>query len=150
MRDHPHRISPAAEPAAFARHARAALEKHVPETRTSAVHWNVGVNEAWARFPRPDGCYGYVALRRHLDWVSGEAGISREPSELSGLFQLPGTPPAAVPGFRIRLGILLHGEDRWWPAGESERELVERLEYLALQLAVKGGAYFRAWPGGER
>ena len=82
--------------------------------------------------------------------MTGEAGISREPRALSDLVRLPGTPPAAAPGFRIRLGILLHGEDRWWPAGDSERELVGRLEYLALQLAVKGRAYFRGWPEGER
>lgn len=150
MRDHPRKIAPTVRPATFARHARAALEKYVPEARIAAVHWNVGVNEAWARFPRADGLYAYVALRRHLDWVSGEAGISREPAGLSDLFLLPGTPPAEVPGFRIRLGDLLHGEDRWWPAGDSERELVEQLEFLALQLAVKGSAYFRGWPGADR
>jgi hypothetical protein len=127
-----------------------ALEKHVPETRTAAVHWHIGVNEAWARFPRADGFYGYVGLRRHLDWVNGEAGISREPADLADLFPLPGTPAPDASGYRIRLGDLLHGEDRWWPAGESERELVVQLETLALQLAVKGGAYVRTWPGGER
>lgn len=150
MRDHPSSTRPAARPAAFARHARAAIEKHVAETRTSSVHWSIGVNEAWARFPRADGHYGYVGLRRHLDWLSGEAGISREPCELADLIPLPGPTRADAPGYRIRLGDLLDGEDRWWPAGESEGELVGRLEYLALQLAVKGSAYFRAWPGGDR
>ena len=150
MRDHAHSTRPAATPTAFARHARAALEKFVPETRTAGAHWTVGVNEAWARFPRADGFHAYVALRRHLDWLTGEAGISREPQALSDLFPLPGTAPADAPGFRIRLGILLHGEDRWWPAGDSERELVGRLEYLALQLAAKGRTYFRSWPEGGR
>lgn len=141
--------TPVIQQALFACHARAALEKLVPETRTAAAHWRIGANEAWVRVPRPDGLYGYFALRRHLDWVSGEAGLARGPCELADLFPLPGTPAGEVAGFRVRLGDLLHGEDRWWPAGESERELVERLEYLALQLAVKGGAYFRRWPGGD-
>jgi hypothetical protein len=135
--------------ALFSRHARAALEKHVPEARAANAHWSLGANEAWVRIPRPDGLFGYFALRRHLDWVSGEAGLARAPVELADLFPRPGEPAGDVPGFRIRLGDLLQGEDRWWPAGESEGELVERLEELALQLAVKGGAYFRRWPGGD-
>jgi hypothetical protein len=100
-------------PTAFARHARAALEKFVPEARTSAAHWNVGVNEAWVRFPRADGLHGYMALRRHLDWLTGEAGIAREPRPLSELVPVPGAVPDDAPGFRIRLGVLLHGEDRF-------------------------------------
>ena len=135
-------------PAAFARHARAALEKHVPEARTGAAYWSIGANEAWVRFLRADGLHGYVALRRHLDWVTGEAGIARGPRDFFELFQLPGAAEGDVPGYRIRLGYLLDGEDRWWSVGETESELVERLESLALQLAVKGASYFRRWPGG--
>jgi hypothetical protein len=141
--------TPAIRPELFSRQARAALEKHLPETHSATAHWRIGANKAWVRLRRPDGLYGYFALRRHLDWVTGETGLSRAPCELADLFRLPGTPTREVPGFRIRLGDLLHGEDRWWPAGESEGELVERLEYLALQFAVKGVAYFRRWPGGE-
>ena len=150
MKDDRRGVAPALRPAVFARHARAALEKHVPEARTSAAHWNVAANEAWVRFPRADGRYGYVALRRHLDWVDGEAGISREPRDLDELVRLPGPITGDEIGFRVGLGELLHREDRWWPAGESESELVERLEYLALQLAVKGGAFFRHWPESGR
>jgi len=149
VRDHAQSATPAAKPT-FARHARAALEKFLPEARTASAVWSVGHNEAWVRFPREDGLWGYVALRRHLDWVTGEAGIAREPVPLADLAVLPGNRPADAPGFRIRLGHLLHGEDRWWPAGDSEGALVERLGFLALQLAVKGRAYFRAWPAVER
>jgi len=137
-------------PVLFARHARAALEKHVPEARTQAAHWHLGTNEAWVRFPRIDGLYGYFALRRHLDWVSGEAGLSREPNSLPELFRLPGHPHAAVAGYRIRLGDLIDGKDRWWPSGDTESQLAERLGQLALQLAVKGKTFFRRWPGGGR
>lgn len=142
------RLAPAGR--SFARHARAALEKYLPEARTDATSWRAGANEAWVRFPRADGLYGYVGLRRHLDWVTGEAGVSREPRELGERFALPGTSEDEVPGYRIRLGELLHAEDRWWPAGQTEPELIERLEWLALQLAVKSGSYFRRWPGGKR
>jgi hypothetical protein len=149
VKDQASRRTTTRRPTAFARHARAALEKYLPEARTASAHWSIGANEAWVRFPRTDGLHGYLGLRRHLDWVSGEAGISREPRNLSELFPLPGTPVGDVAGYRIRLGHLLEGEDRWWPVGETERELVERLDDLALQLAVKGGAFFRRWPGGE-
>ena len=143
-------VAAASRPELFARHARAAIERHVPEARDPSAHWRLGVNVAWVRFPRADGYYGYVALRRHLDWVTGEAGISREPEELSALFLLPSMPEVEVPGYRIRLGELIDGRDRWWPAGESAAQLDERLGALALQLAVKGRAHFRRWPRGER
>lgn len=149
MRDPVSRARPARKPGTFAMYARAALEKHVPESRTAAAHWRLGANQAWVRFPRLDGLHGYIGLRRHLDWVNGEAGISREPRDLSDLFLLPGRPPRDAPGYRIRLGDLMHVENQWWPAGESERELVQRLEFLALQLAVKAGVRFRHWPEGE-
>lgn len=140
----------ASRPVLFARHARTALEKHLAEARTPEAHWHLGTNEAWVRFLRGDGLYGYFALRRHLDWVSGEAGLSREPRSLADLFRLPGHPRDQVAGFRIRLGDLIDGKDRWWPTGETERDLDERLGHLALQLAVKGGAHFRRWPGSDR
>jgi hypothetical protein len=148
--DEKERATKAERPVLFARHARAAIEMHVPESRTDRAYWSLGTNVAWVRFPREDGLYGYFALRRHLDWVSGEAGLSREPRQLGELLPTPVATPAEVPGFRIRLGELLHGRDRWWPAGHNGAQLEERLRYLALQLAVKGGAHFRRWPGGER
>ena len=140
----------ASRPILFARHARAAIERHIAEARGSEARWHLGTNEAWVRFRRADGLYGYFALRRHLDWVNGEAGLAREPKPLGELFRLPGHPRDDVAGYRIRLGELIDGKDRWWPTGETERELDERLGQLALQLAVKGGTFFRRWPGGAR
>lgn len=145
----PHTATAHRRPVVFARHARAALEMHVPQSRALSAHWSLDTNEAWVRFLREDGLYGYFALRRHLGWVSGEAGLSREPRQLGELAQTPGA-TGEVAGYRIRLGELLDGRDRWWPAGENASELEERLRFLALQLAVKGGAHFRRWPGGER
>ena len=146
-----HRTTTAASrPVMFARQARVALEMHVPEARARTAHWSLGTNEAWVRFRRKDGLYGYFALRRHLDWVSGEAGLSREPHSLGELLLMPGAGGGEAAGYRIRLGELLHGRDRWWSVGPNGSELDERLRFLALQLAVKGGAHFRRWPGGER
>lgn len=150
MIDEQERTTTADRPVLFAGHARAALEMHVPEARTAAAYWSLGTNVAWVRFLREDGLYGYFALRRHLDWVSGEAGLSREPLQLDELVPVPGPMPADAGGYRIRLGELLHGRDRWWPAGRNGSQLAERLRYLALQLAVRGGAHFRRWPGSER
>jgi hypothetical protein len=132
----------------FARHARAALEKYLPDSRGAAALWRTGANEAWVRFPRADGLVAYFGLRRHLDWVTGEVGLARAPVELGDLRSLPGSGGREASGYRIRLGELLDAGDRWWPAGDTEREMVERIEWLALQLAVKGGSYFRRWPGG--
>ena len=137
-------------PVLFAGHARAAIEKHVPEARTPGAHWHLGTNEAWVRFPRRDGLYGYFGFRRHLDWMSGEAGLSSQPGSLGEMFRLPGRPGGDVPGFRIRLGDLIDGKDRWWPTGEGATEMDERLGELALQLSVKGRKFFRRWPGGGR
>jgi hypothetical protein len=140
----------ASRPAQFARHARAAIEKHVTEARSPEAHWHLGTNEAWVRFPRPDGLFGFFGLRRHLDWVSGEAGIARTAMLLGDLFRLPGDPGREVEGYRARLGDLIDGKDRWWPSGETEDQLDARLGHLALQLVVKGGAHFRRWPGSAR
>ena len=138
-----------ARSATFAQLARPALEKHLPGATGPSVHWHLGANEAWVRLPRPDGLFEYFGLRRHLDSVTGEVGISRT---LSGLAALPlvHTPPArGARGFRIRLGDILDEEDRWWPAGDSEPQVMERLEGLALLLAVKGGACLRRWSGAD-
>jgi len=139
---------PAAHPS-FSQLARHALEKHVPEARGPLAWWSLANNAVWVRWPADGGEFAYIGLHRHLDWLSGEAGMSPEPSELGALFPLPGIPAAPVPGYRIKLGHLLEVDDIWWPAGESLAELTERLEWLALQLRVKGAAYFRRYPGGN-
>ena len=137
---------------AVARLARAALETHVPVARAAGAVWAAKPNAGWVRWTRADGIHLYLGLRRHLDWVTGEAGISREAVELESL--PPGFPGAAsaalVEGRRVRLGELMHGEDRWWPAGTNARELSERLEWLALQFRAKAEGYFARHAPGTR
>jgi hypothetical protein len=130
----------------FATLARAAIEKHVPEARQPDAWWSLANNAVWVRWPVPDGVFAYIGLNRHLDWLSGEAGVSREPRALNALYPLPGVAPTNVPGYRVRLGHLLDHGDRWYPAGKNEAELVERLEWMALQLRVRGAAYFSRLP----
>jgi hypothetical protein len=140
----------AARRKSFAVVARAAIEKHVPESRTAAdAHWVLAPNAVWVRWPREGGRFAYLGVHRHLDWVSGEAGISDEPQELDDLMPIPGVSEGPRLGYRVRLGFLLDGQDRWWPAGPDEPALIERLEWMALQLRVRGEAYF-ARPRGRR
>lgn len=127
----------------FALMARRALEKHVPEARTAAASWGSKANLAWVRFPREDGRFLYLALRRHLNWVTGEIGLSREARDLETLELRAEPDDRHGAAFRVRLGHLLHDEDKWWPAGDTERALVERLEWLALQMRVKVEQFLR-------
>ena len=115
------------------------------ESRGPDAHWRLDVNLAWVRFP-DDGRWSFVGLHRHLDWLSGDAGIADTACDLDDLFALPGAPGGPVAGYRIRLGDLVEGEDRWWRAGADERTLAERLEWMALQLRVRGRAYFLRHP----
>ncbi len=135
----------AARRKSFAVLARAAIEKHVPESRTATAHWALGPNAVSVRWPREGGRFAYLGIHRHLDWVTGEAGISPEPRELRDLVPIPGVSAGPGPGCRVRLGYLLDGQDRWWPASPHEPALIERLEWMALQLRVKGEAYFGRW-----
>jgi hypothetical protein len=132
----------------FAQRARAAIQKHIGEARTPAAHWTTAINLAWVRWAREDGTHFYLALRRHLDWVTGEAAIARAPLPLEDLPLLAADDavPAGAPGYRIRLGALLHDEDRWWPAGASPAEEQEQLEWLALQLRTSAESHFRRRP----
>jgi hypothetical protein len=137
----------AGPPSRFARLARAALEKHVPDARGAGATWVTKPNLAWVRVRRGDGTHGYFALRRHLDWITGEAALALDPVALDALpLAAPEAAGGAAPGYRVRLGALLHDEDRWWPAGKGEGELVERLEWLVLQLRVKAEGYFARHP----
>uniref|UniRef100_A0A832MNI5 Uncharacterized protein n=1 Tax=Eiseniibacteriota bacterium TaxID=2212470 RepID=A0A832MNI5_UNCEI len=128
----------------FSELARAALERHVPEARGGVAVWGEKPNLGWLSWRLPDGRYVFLALRRHLSWVTGEVGVSPVPSDLERLplQAAPDETPDAA--FRVRLGHLLHDEDKWWPAGSSEKELVERLEWLALQSRVRLNAFLRA------
>jgi hypothetical protein len=135
-------VSP--DPAArssFARVARAALEQGVAEARTAEARWGAKPNFAWVSWTLPDGWHASIGLRRHLDWVTGELGMSRDPVDLDTLPLLTrprfDTDEVFEHGGRVRLGLLLGDDDQWWPAGEGETELTETLVRLALQLRVK-------------
>lgn len=132
--------------ASFATRARAAIEKHVPEARTAAAHWGSRTNLAWVRWPRTGGGYSYLALRQHLTWVTGEAGLAAEALELDELPISVAESSGDVAGFRVRLAELLGEEDRWWPAGTSAAEAARQLEWIVLQMRVKADAFFVRHP----
>jgi hypothetical protein len=125
----------------FAELSRAALEKHLSEARTPEAHWGGKPNLGWVRYRSPDGRFVFIALRRHLNWVTGEIGISRTAVELEGLDLKAAPEPGTA--YRVRLGEMLHDEDKWWPAGDNEKELVEILDWLVLQMRVKVEKFFR-------
>lgn len=130
----------------FTTFARAAIEKQVPEARGPAAHWGARPNLSWVRLPRSGGGFSYLALRRHLGWVTGEAALAGEPLALEDLpLAAAGAPPDAA-GYRVRLGDLLGEEDRWWPAGSGMVETKRQLEWIALQLRVKAEAWFVRHP----
>jgi hypothetical protein len=132
-----------AERVSFAKLARQALEKHVPEARGAGVEWGEKPNLGWLRWPREGGGYVYLALRRHLNWVTGEVGVSPDARDLATLELRADPAPGADAAWRVRLGHLLHDEDTWWPTGPAEKTLTERLEWLALEMRVKLGRLMR-------
>ncbi len=140
----------ALQASAFASVARAALEKHVPEATKGSAAWGIKTNLVWIRWHRGDGANVYLGLRRHLGWVTGEAGISAERQELEALpLRTEGEDTTAcirARGYRVRLGEILHEEDRWWPAGSTTDELRQQLEWIVLQLHAKADGYLLRHP----
>jgi hypothetical protein len=130
----------------FAILARAAIEKHVPEARGPRPHWGLRPNLAWVRWARPGGGFSYLALRRHLNWLAGEAALASEARELEDLpLGATDAPPDAA-GYRVGLGEMIGESDRWWPAGASAVETSRQLEWIVLQLRVKADAWFARHP----
>src|SRR2546427_324892 len=87
-----------------------------PTPRARAPHGGSRPTLCWVRWPRAGGGFAYLALRRHLGWVTGEAGLALEPLDLNALpVGGAGAPPDTM-GLRVRLAELLGEEDRWWPA----------------------------------
>jgi hypothetical protein len=123
----------------FAEMAREAVLKHVAEARTETAEWGRAPGLVWVRWPRADGKFVSIGLRRHLDWVTGEIGVSPRPLAHDAL-PLELGESLEKSAFRIRLGVLLHEEDRWWPVGETTREIRDRLEGLVLQLRARAGS----------
>ncbi len=146
----PHSKATALKAGSFSNVARAALEKHVPEATQSSAAWGSKPNLVWVRWHRGDGSNVYLGLRRHLGWVTGEAGISVARQDLAALpLRTEGgdeTLCTRARGYRVRLGELLNEEDRWWPAGTSAAELSQQLEWIVLQLRVKADGYFLRHP----
>jgi hypothetical protein len=133
---------------AFSIAARAAIEKHVPEARTAAARWHFGPGSVWVIWTREGGDAFALGLRRHLDWVTGEAALGRGAMDPDKLPLTTGGDDDAnsATGYRVRLGVLLHDEDRWWPAGSTPEELKERLEWLVIQLRVKAESHVGRHP----
>ena len=120
----------------FPEMAREAILRHVPEANTEAAEWGRAPGLVWVRWERSDRKHISIGLRRHLDWVTGEIGVSPTPVAHDALpLELGETFEKSA--FRIRLGVLLHEDDRWWPVGETTREIREHLESLVLQLRVR-------------
>ena len=119
--------------ATFARMARAALEKSVPEARTEAAIWGFKPNLAWVKWTLGDGRSAFLGLRRHLNWVTGEIAISKTESDLD---DVPLAGAESAPEGRMRLGDLVGEDDRWWPAGDSPSMQADQLEWIAVQLRV--------------
>lgn len=132
----------------FARLARAAIEKQFPPARTPAAEWRIAPGHVWVSWPREDGLIEAVGARRHLDWVTGEAALMREPRDPDTLPAWTGddVPGGAREGYRIRLGDLIGDGDRWWPAGAGTTELARQLEWITVQLMAKAEAHFSRHP----
>src|SRR2546428_1848146 len=101
----------------FASRARVVIEKHMPEAREPAAHWGSRPNLCWVRWPRAGGGFAYLALRRHLGWVTGEAGPAPEPLGLDALPGGGGGGPPHTIGLRRRLAA---------PPGEEDRLVAPR------------------------
>ena len=136
----------AREEASFATLARAAIEKHVPESRRPGVHWVLRPNLAWVRWARSGGGFSFLALRRHLNWVTGEAAIAADARAMEELPLGAAAAPPDAAGYRVRLGEMLGEADRWWPAGASATETSRQLEWIVLQLRVKADLWFSRHP----
>jgi len=138
---HDRRQEPRSPRATFGVLARAAIERHVPESRSTSATWELSPNFAWVRWPL-DGRFRYLALIRHLDWLTAEAGLSAAPAELDALALHPAAPVPGDAGLRVRLGDLVSEGDRWWRAGGREQDLTQRLEWMVLQCVARAPMFF--------
>lgn len=112
----------------------AAIRTRIRESNAYAAHWITIPDLVWVRWPREDGRYAYCALRRRDGWLSGEIGSAPQPLALDELKLVGSLGEASGEGTRIALGALLGVGERWWPLGDSEKALIERLDWIALQL----------------
>jgi hypothetical protein len=106
--------------------------------------WHSGNNLGWARWACEDGRFAYCAIRRKLGWITGELGVARHPLEFDELTVIHALAPPEGDGCRIQLGMLLQGREQWWSFGGTETGLIERLDWIALQLQLRMYSFLSA------
>lgn len=116
---------------------RTAIRNRIRESRAHAVFWQSSPNLGWSRWAREDGRYAYCGIRRKLDWITGEMGVAQKPLELDQLTLIHSLVPPPGEACRIQLGMLLHGQEKWWSSGGTEEGLIERLDWIALQMQLR-------------
>ena len=126
-----------ADRATLAMLARDALRLRVNESRAYSAQWTLASNLGWVRWEREDGRHVYCGIRRRMDWITGEIGVSTVPLELDELPLVTSLASVRTNAFRIQLGMLLHGQDKWWSSGGSEKTLLQRLDWLAQQMQMQ-------------
>jgi hypothetical protein len=117
---------------------RIAIRNRIRESRAEDALWQSSHNLGWVRYACEDGRFVYCGIRRKMGWITGEMGIAHEALELDQL-TLVNAIPSSAPGMtcRIQLGMLLHGTDKWWSFGGTEKGLTERLDWIALQMNLR-------------
>lgn len=129
--------APDSNRAPFGALANAAIRKHFRESRVPEAFWQAVPNLGWTRWAREDGLYIYCGIRRNIDWITGELGVAQAALDLDQLTLVAAPLPAPDSGCRMRLGQLLHGQDRWWSFGGNEAGLIERLNWISLQMRLR-------------
>lgn len=124
--------------------AQTAILARVKESRQHDAGWILAPNLAWVLWAREDSRLAYVAIRRHLDFITGELGTSLEPMDIDSLPLLTSTDKVPASGCRVALGSLLYGHAKTWSSGGSEKTLIERLDWIAQQLNLRLYAFMAA------
>jgi hypothetical protein len=116
--------------------AHAALRRRLLDVRGQEADWETAANLGWVRWQREERRYVYVAIRRRTDGLTGELGVALAPLPLDELPVVRGAIEEIDEG-RFTLGHMLHGHDRLWASGGSEKALIARLDWLAQQLQLR-------------
>lgn len=117
--------------------AHEALRRRLPETRAAGTHWEAGPNVGWVRWVTEDGRFVYCAIRRRAHLITAELGVAAAEVPIDELPRVTAMSDARGDGWRIALGPLLHGHEKWWSSGGNEKAFLERLDWLALQLRLR-------------
>ncbi len=122
---------------AFGDLAALAIRRRIRETGSDGAFWEHTPNLAWARWCAEDGRFAFCGLRRNVDFLTAELGVSPVEVHLEDLPLVEAIAMAMPTGCRIRLGHMLQGHDRWWSSGGSEPSLLWRLDWLAHQAHLR-------------